>query len=167
MRAGMMVAALLLAGCSSPELPETVDETPEWVPHQGTASIGTTAILLGTGVPSVQCEPNAASSLVQEWDLQLLADNATDIYVTNLTFELTAEDTVLDADLFVTNPQGQGWSATGSTAQETITLPGRQTTGTYTMELRACLGYGRVSVDGYGTVHWMGPPDDVTSTPMP
>ncbi len=115
-------------------------------------------MVVGTGVPSVQCpiDPAGANSKTVVWSVSASVGNASKVWVADLTFHIAGDMTVNDADLFVQGPGGSDLgSATGSTNAETVNVSGKQPLGDYTVEVRGCSGAGNVAVTASGTVHWI------------
>ncbi len=111
---------------------------------------------VGTGVPGVQCPADAVNSQVLTWTVEADTGAATQVWVTDLVFEVQGSTTVNDVDLFVTGPDGREvGSANGSTNAENVTAGGRRPLGDYGIEVRGCSGAGDVNVFASGVVHWI------------
>lgn len=187
MRAIVVLAALLLAGCASTPAsdlsgsladadgdgfldavevaygsdPENATSIPD-VQERKDVSFSDTASVVGTGVPSVQCPADDVNTDVLEWTVDAPPGNLTDVHVAGLAFKAEGAATVNDVDLFVFGPEGDYLgSATGSTASETIEIPGKRPVGTYRIEARGCSGAGDVAIQATGILAWIPSNEDL------
>ena len=154
----LLAAALLLAGCSSPDPADGPDGGDGLAPGEKTLEVSfeDTVQTVGTGVPGVQCPADAANSQVVTWRVIGYEGKPEDSWVTDLVFSLSGAATVNDVDLFVTGPDGTALgSATGSTNQETVEAAGPHPVGDYAIEVRGCSGAGDVTVTASAVVHWI------------
>ncbi len=141
--------------------PNNATDFPDVMQHVPVEFKQTVQNVVGTGVPSVQCPADAVNSRILTWTIEAPEGNVTDPHVGHFTVTIVGGTGVNDVDLFVTNPDGQTQSATGSTATETIEFPGHQPFGDYTIEVRGCSGAGNVDVDGSAMIGWTPSQDDL------
>ncbi len=90
-----------------------------------------------------------------EWDIQA-PEGARKVHVTDLVFTASLPATMLELDIYVFDPEGNDITPGTTTMTippqrtDTIAIEGKHPAGTYTIEVRGCLGSGEVDLDASG-----------------
>ncbi len=136
--------------------PLNATSIPDVMVHEDISFSDAVANLVGQGIPSQICPTTDLSSKRVVWTISAPPGNVTEVHAANLEITISSTSTMNDADLFVYGPGGELMaSGTGPTGTETVSLPGHNPIGDYTIEVRACSGAGDVSIAGKGQVGWI------------